>query len=436
MWNHGRKHGTVDENRLARTLLAKSHIAVKEIEDMTRPLPQDPMLRRLVLQAQQAQFSRRNVLKGMGVGAAALTLAACSSGGQSELSPATDVSDTEKVVRWDNWSYYLDVTDGGDYPSLDMFEAATGIKPTYTEAIDDNNSYYGKIKDQLKLGQDIGADIACMTDFMVSRLIRFGYLAPLDYANMPNVTANLVPALKDLDYDPGRKFTLPWQGGFAGIAWNKKALPGGLTSVSDLWDPSLKGRVGVLSELRDTMGCLMLDQGTDISGDWGDDEFDQAMAVLSENVANGQIRNIKGNSYSEDLQNEDTLAAIVWSGDITMLNEEAGDRWEFALPAKGGPLWNDNFMIPMGATHKKNAEMLINHYYDPEIAAIVAAYVNYIPPVVGAKEAAIAIDPELAENQLIFPNDETLANSKVFRTLTSEEEQKYGAEFQALILGA
>lgn len=291
------------------------------------------------------------------------------------------------------------------------------------------------MKDQLKLGQDIGCDTVCLTDWMVDRWIRFGYTQELDYSMIPNA-ANLVPALKNVAFDPGRTMSLPWQGGFAGIAWNKDELPGGLTSVSDLWDSSLKGRVGVLSEMRDTMGCIMQDLGTQIDGDWGDDEFTAAIDMLQKQVTDGQIRNIKGNSYKEDLQNGDTLAAIVWSGDITQLNFEAGDHWDFALPSKGGTLWNDNFIIPIGSEHKKNAETLINYYYDPEVAAQVAAYVNYIPPVVGTKEAMIALDPELADNQLIFPSDATLDNAHVFRSLDSAEDQKYNAQFQAILLGA
>jgi spermidine/putrescine transport system substrate-binding protein len=188
--------------------------------------------------------------------------------------------------------------------------------------------------------------------------------------------------------------------------------------------------------MRDTMGLLMLDQGVDIAGDWGDEEFTAAIDLLKKQVSDGQVRNIKGNSYKEDLVNEDTLAAIVWSGDITQLNAENGDKWEFLVPEKGGTIWNDNFVVPIGSERKANAEALINYYYDPAVAAEVAAYVNYITPVVGAKEAAMEIDPELANNPLIFPDEATLAKAFVFRTLDGEEEQKYDAQFQSILLGA
>jgi spermidine/putrescine transport system substrate-binding protein len=393
------------------------------------------MVRQLVQQARNAQIARRTLLTGAGAGAAALALAACSPGANSAPTAAADSSDDDKSLNWDNWALYIDVDDAGNYPTLEAFTTKTGIKVTYSEAVDDNNTYYGKVKDQLALGQDIGADAVCLTDWMIGRLIRFGYVQELDHDNIPNL-ANLAPSLKDVSFDPGRKMSVPWQGGFAGICWNKEKVPGGISSVEELWDPQLKGRVGVLSEMRDTMGLIMLEAGVDIAGEWGDDEFAAAIDVLKKQVEDGQVRNIKGNSYKEDLVNEDTLAAIVWSGDIIQLNAENDDRWEFIVPEKGGTLWNDNFVVPIGSSRKKNAEALINYYYDPHVAAEVAAYVNYITPVVGAKEAAMAIDPELANNQLIFPDATTLDRAHVFRALSGAEEQKYNADFQGILLGA
>ncbi|GAA4060166.1 Spermidine/putrescine-binding periplasmic protein [Agromyces sp. NDB4Y10] len=402
----------------------------------SRPLPQDPVVRALIAQARQAQLTRRTLLAGGAAGASALALAACSTGGgQARPTAAADRSDSDKTLNWANWAAYIDEDDAGNYPTLDRFEEETGISVNYEVAVDDNNTYYGKVKDQLALGQDIGADTVCLTDWMVSRWIRLGYTQELDHDNIPNI-ANLTPALQNPDFDEGRKHSLPWQGGFAGICWNTEKVPGGLREVQDLWSADLKGRVGVLSEMRDTMGLIMLQNGVDISGDWGDAEFEAAIETLDEQVANGQIRNIKGNSYLEDLKSEDTLAAICWSGDITVLNAEAGDKWQFAIPDAGGTLWNDNFLIPVGSPRKTNAETLINYYYDPAVAAEVAAWVNYITPVVGAQEAAAAIDPELAENQLIFPNEETLSNAYIFRALSGAEEQKYQAQFQQILLGS
>jgi len=401
-----------------------------------RPLPNDPMIRQLVQSARASQLTRRGLLAGATAGAAAFALAACSTGGASgKPTPAKDQSSSDKTLTWANWQAYLDQDDNGKYPTLEAFQKQSGIKVKYDVAVDDNNTYYAKVKDQLALGKDIGADTVCLTDWMIARWIRLGYVQSFDESAIPN-KKNLTSNLVDVDFDPGRKKSLPWQSGFAGICWNKEKLPNGLKSVDDLWKPELKGKVGVLSEMRDTMGLLLLQQGVDISKDFSDDDFNKAIDTLTKEVNDGQIRNIKGNSYLNDLKSGDTLAAICWSGDITQLNAEAGDNWEFAIPEAGGTLWSDNFVIPIGSPRKANAEKLIDYYYEPEVAAEVAAWVNYITPVQGAKEAAVKIDPELADNQLIFPNEETLSKVKIFRSLSPAEEQKYQTAFQKVILGA
>ena len=398
----------------------------------------DPALRALVMAQAKTQLTRRNLLRGAGGLGLVGLLAACGTGGtgggaSAAPSAAADISGTDKAVNWANWTLYLDYDDKTrTYPTLVEFEKQTGIRANYAEDIDGNDSYYGKIQAQLSAGQDIGQDIITLTDPMAGRIIRQGYTQELNHANIPNI-ANLLPSLQDVGFDPGRKNSLTWQSGYAGIAWNKEAVPGGLRTVEDLWKPELKGRVEVLDEWRDTVGLLMMQDGIDISGDWTSDDFDAALAVLDEQIASGQIRQVKGNSYKEDLVSGDALAVICWSGDITQLNFENGDKWEFAIPEAGGTLWSDNMMVPIGSPRKTNAEKLMNYYYEPEVAATVAAYVNFICPVEGAREAMEKIDPSLVDNPLIFPTAEDLARTRVFRTLTAEEETDYGSRFQQTI---
>ncbi|MEP6479164.1 MAG: spermidine/putrescine ABC transporter substrate-binding protein [Rhodoglobus sp.] len=404
---------------------------------MTRPLPQDPIIRQLVLQAQKSQLSRRHLLQGAGIGAATLALAACAPAGTTAPKPAKDQSATDKTLTWSNWPAYIDEDDEGNYPTLVNFQSETGLTVTYKIDIDDNNTYYGTIKDQLALGKDTGADTFCLTEWMVARLIRFGYVQELDAANIPN-KKNLAPALLNPDFDPGRKKSLPWQNGFSGLAWNTEELPEGLETLDDLWDKKLKGKVTVLSEMRDTMGLILLSQGVDISSqDWGTDEYGAAIDVLEKQVSDGQIFGIKGNEYMQDFVSGDAIAAIAWSGDITVLNAEAGyEKWKFALPKQGGTLWGDTYVVPMGSPRKTNAETLMNYYYEPEVAAEVAAWVNYITPVVGAQEVAQEKYPDIADNQLIFPNADTLSRAHIFRTLDSNDDQAFNKEFQRVQLGA
>lgn len=403
-----------------------------------RQLPEDPQIRALVQAMSQRSMSRRGVLGAAGALGLGGLLAACGTGGKSGGSSASavsvkDISDTDPTVNWANWTLYLDYDEKSkSYPTLDQFKEQTGISVNYVEDIDGNDTYYGKVQGQLKAGQDIGQDLITLTDWMAGRIIRQGYTQELDHANIPNL-ANLLPDLKDVDFDSGRKNSITWQTGYAGIAWNKKKFPKGLKNVSDLWDPALKGRVTVLDEMRDTMGLLMLDHGVDITGQWGENEFGTALEDLRKNIGNGQIRQVKGNSYKSDFISGDAIAGIVWSGDIVQMNFENDDQWEFVIPEAGGTLWSDNLMVPIASPRKANAEKLINFYYEPKVAAEVAAYVNFICPVIGAKEEMEKIDPSLVDNPLIFPTEDDLSHAHVFRALDAEEETTLGSEFQSAI---
>ena len=397
-----------------------------------KPPPEDPAVRALIAQvrrAQSADVSRRHFLTGvLGAAGAAAVLAACGTGGTTSNGTG-GAGGASGPLRWANWTLYLDQSaDGKSYPTLEQFIAKSGIDVQYSEDIEDNDSFYGKVKGQLANGQDIGYDIVTLTDWMAARWIREGYTTEWDRAAMPN-TANLLPNLENVDFDPGRTHSLTWQSGFAGLAWDTTKIPGGLASVSDLWDPSLKGRVEVLSEMRDTIGLIMLEQGVDPSTHWGDNEFANALDVLKAQISSGQIRQVRGNSYAQDLVSGDAIAVIGWSGDIMALNLENDDRFKFALPDAGGTLWSDNLMVPKTSSRLADAEKLFDYYYDPQVAAQVAAWVNYITPVEGAQQAMEDVDPSLVDNELIFPSASTLANAHVFRTLTPDEEDSYNGQF-------
>lgn len=400
---------------------------------------------RRIAQIAGSSVSRRRVLQAAGLGGVAALAAACGAGGSTSsgssaagtaaasAAAAEDLSDTEKTAIWANWPLYMDIDDAsGTYPSLEAFKEATGVTVTYTEEINDNNEFYAKYRTQLEQGQPIGFDIVTPTDWMAALWIESGYAQKLDKANIPNAK-NLIPKLQGVSFDPNRDYTLPWQSGFGALGWNKAELKQAIgtdtmASLDQLFDPALKGRVTVLSEMRDTMGILLAYQGADPSN-FTEDQFNAALELLQQQVDNGQIRQVTGNDYAGALESGDVIAVIGWSGDMIQL----GDAFGVALPETGGTLWTDNMLIPVQARHKKNAELLMNHYYDPEIAAMVAAYVQYISPVQGAQEAMAKVDPALVDNQWIFPSTETLNNSYVFMTLTPDQDIAYQRAFQKAI---
>ena len=381
-------------------------------------------------------MSRRGFLGAMGAAGASAALAACGTGGgtSGQTQPSGGSGDNKTIV-WANWTLYLDYDEESrTFPSLVAFEEESGYTVEYREDIEDNVTFNGKVAPQLENGQNIGYDLVTPTDWLVAEWIAKGYVAEIDAANVPN-KENILPNLNDVTFDPGRKYSLTWQSGFGGLVWNKERVPNGLRTVEDLWSPELKGKVVVLSEMRDTIGLIMMSQGVAIDEPFTSEQFNAALAVLEQQVDSGQVKQVKGNSYKEDLINEQAWAAIGWSGDIFQINAEEGDKWGFALPDTGGTLWSDNLLIPKTATNKTGAEALMDYYYRPDVAAQVAAYVNYVCPVQGAKEEMEKIDPELAKSEWIFPTDEILNNSQVFRPLTPEEQAEYAEAFGRVIQG-
>lgn len=396
-----------------------------------RTPPADPRIAELVRRARAAQLSRRQLFRGIGVGAAALgvgSLAACAA-------PSGPGDGSQGTVRWGNWTYYLDYDeDAGTWPTLDAFMEKTNIRVEYFEDIDDNKTFIAKIKDQLKLEQDTGFDVFCLTDSSLVRLFERGELKEFDRSKMPNVSDQMIEMVQHAPFDPDRQWSIPYQAGMTGLCYNTELYPQGVRSVSDLWAPDLKGKVSLLSEQDDTLGLVMLDQGVDITGDWGDDQFYAALDVVAQQIKDGQVATVKGNSYTQDLQADTVLAGMCWSGDIAILNEEAGEeRWKFVVPDAGASLFIDSFCMPLVTDVSDQTQDLIEYYYNPEVAAEVAAYVQYVTPVAGAKAAMEKFDPALAENPLIFPDEEMSARIFDMRSLTAQEDNRYAQAFQKVL---
>ncbi|WP_327432086.1 polyamine ABC transporter substrate-binding protein [Streptomyces sp. NBC_01236] len=388
----------------------------------------------------RASLTRRSLLRASAGGALAVgglgALTGCgipaagkTQGGVS----AEDHSAKEKTINFSNWTEYMDVDDSEKHhPTLDAFTKRTGITVKYTEDINDNNEFFGKIKPQLAAGQATGRDIIVLTDWLAARLIRLGWAQKLDPSNLPHAFANLSEQFRSPDWDPGRAYSYPWQGISTVIAYNKKALDGvEVKSVSDLLDnPKLKGKVGFLTEMRDSIGMTLLDMGKD-PAKFTDDDFDAAIARLQKGVDNGQIRRFTGNDYTADLTKGDLAACLAWAGDVVQLKADSPDV-DFIIPDSGYLTSSDNMLIPNKARHKTNAERLMDYYYEPGPAAELAAYINYVCPVDGVKDELAKIDKSAADNPLIIPDKAMQAKSHAFRSLSEKEETAYESKFAKL----
>ena len=397
-------------------------------------------------------ITRRTMLQGTALAGVGAFLAACGTPAASSsptsgptATPTAVPSDaatpppTEKptpsdVLNFANWPLYIDQDESTPpkSPTLEQFTAKYGTKVNYVEAINDNDTFFGTIQPPLQAGQDTGWDIVVLTDWMASRLIRLGWVETIDTANTPNFVANLLDVYKGVEWDPDTKLRAPWQSGMTGLGFDE-ATTGPLTSLDALWtaDARWKGRVWFLSEMRDTVGLTLLKLGFK-SEDFTRDQADAAFAEIQKAVDAEIVRSFLGNDFKEGLVKGDLVLGTAWSGDIIQATLEKATL-RFVIPDEGGQLWTDNMQIPKGAQHKYTAELMIDWVYDPAIAAQMAAWIQYVSPVKGAKEALAAnSDPEvaaLAQNPLMFPDDATLAKVHIFKGLDEAEEAYMNDEF-------
>jgi spermidine/putrescine transport system substrate-binding protein len=373
--------------------------------------------------------TRRRLLGSTAAGAAALAasplLSACGTKATPQESQplVPDKSDTDKVVNFSNWSLYIDTDEdnASAHPTLDTFTKQSGVAVTYTEDINDADVLYAKLLPTMRAGQDTGYDIIVPTEDVATRWIRGGYIEELDKALLPNVGKNLLPSLQHPEWDKQRTFTVPWQSGCTGIAYNG-AVTAKVGSITELLTrPDLHGKVALLHDWRDTVPLVMLEQGVDLSS-YTDDQFFAACEVVQKAVDAGQVRAFTGNNYTELLANKAVHACLAWSGDVVQLQYDE-PKMQYSIPEAGQLIWADAMVIPQKAQHRKNAHALMNYYYEPEVAALVSAYVQYICPVVGAQAVMEKVDPSLVDNPLIFPDAAFLATTHTTR-LTDEETQK------------
>jgi spermidine/putrescine transport system substrate-binding protein len=394
-------------------------------------------------------LSRRTLLRGaLAGGAFAATgsvLAACGVKGTATQQPnngaykpactVTDVSATEKKVVFSNWPLYIDVDDNDStkHPTLDRFATSSGLSITYQEDINDNVDFYGKTRVQMGACQSIERDIIVLTDWMASRWVNFGWVQQLDRSAMPNFSAHLSPTLTGRVWDKQTHFAAPWASGMTGLAYNA-GVTGPVSTIDDLLTkPELKGKVTLLTEMNDTAGLLLLSMGKDPQN-FTDADFDAAMDKMHKAVTSGQIRKFTGNDYKEDLVKGDIAACMAWSGDVFQLAAE-NDKIKYVTPDHGAMLWSDNMLIPATSTHKANAQKVMDYYYDPAIAAELAAYVNYICPVPDAKAELAKIDQDLANSEFIFPTSATLSKTHGFQSLAEDKRKSYETKFAAAMTG-
>jgi spermidine/putrescine transport system substrate-binding protein len=363
--------------------------------------------------------------------ALSLGLAACGSdlgggGNEGDVEVAEASGEATGDLYVANWPFYIDRNTVGE------FDQATGINTTYRDEVDDNNVIFTKLQPLLDQGDSGGRDIVVVTDWMAKKMYDLGYLQEFDQDAIAPAKENLVSSLQSPSFDPERKFSIPWQSGMTGLVVNTAEAPD-VDEIADIFDPKYKGRVTVLTELRDTVPLVMKSMGVDPADATADDWF-AAIDKLREAVDSGQLRDFTGNSYTNAVARGDAAIAIGWSGDAIQLQADNPDI-EFVMPKEGCILWSDNMVIPVGAPNPDAAYEWINYVYEPKNQAQIADYNYYFTPVDGVKEILEKQGSPAAKSPLVFPTDDYTADCSNQPDPPEDSVEEIEQEFQSLITG-
>jgi spermidine/putrescine transport system substrate-binding protein len=359
-----------------------------------------------------------------------IVVAACGTGIEGPVETNAVKVELEPKATGDvtisNWPLYI------DKKTVPDFEKATGVDVEYKEDINSNEEFFSKVQPELTEGQSGGRSMMVLADYMVSKMIKLGFLEELDHSALPEVEANLAKNLRHPPFDPERKYSIPWQSGMTGIIVNKEKAPD-VHSICDLFDPKYKGKVDFLNEVRETVPLVMKCEGVDpeeaTEADWL-----KAIEKLKQGVEDGQISRFTGNDYAQDLTSGNAVAVMGWSGDAVQLQAD-NPNLEWRMPTEGCMLWSEDMIIPVGAPNPTAAEAFMNYVYKPEVQANIAAYVNYVTPVEHVQEVLQKTEPEVAENHLIFPSEEFTKNCSPTPTLEGEEEKNVIKAFDEVLNG-
>lgn len=365
------------------------------------------------------QFAARGAMGVGGLSLAALA-AACGRG----------KDDDGHSLFVENWPAYIDVTNDGSSGTIDRFRAATAIDLRYGETIIDNQEYFARIQPRLGTGRTIEPDVIVVTFWLAARLIRLGWVDPLPLEQVPNA-ANLDEGLQQPNWDPTGRYSLPWQTVLVGIGYNRDATGRDLRSIDDLFDPRFKGKVGMLTEMRDTIGMIMLGLGLDPSTVSSFDQAAPAFERLERAKQDGQVRAFTGNDYVDDLATGNFAACLAWAGDVAQISKD-NPNVRFVIPEQGGLLGTDTMVMPKGARHRLAAARWMNFVYDPAQAARIAAAVQAFSPVTGTRAELARFDEALAANPLMFPDEATRARLQFFANLSEDVEQQFDEAFSRI----
>jgi spermidine/putrescine-binding protein len=258
---------------------------------------------------------------------------------------------------------------------LDDFTAKYGIKVNY-----DTYSSNEEMLAKLQAGAS-GYDVVIPSDYTVVIMLKQNMLTPLDMSRIPNF-ANVDKRFADQYYDPGNKYTVPYQWGTTALAYDAANVPSEPKHWADLWDPAYKNKLVLLDDSREVPGMALQVLGFD-KNSTNPAELDQAKQKLLELKPNILLFN--SDDPETALITGEAWAGLVFNGNAALGHGE-NSNIAYICPTEGCGVWFDNLAIPKGAPHPDAAMAFMDFVLDPKESILISQEFPYSSPNAAALE--------------------------------------------------
>ena len=302
----------------------------------------------------------------------------------------------EGVVRVFNWEDYI------DEEMLALFEEETGIKVDYMR--------FTLNEDMLVQVRNSPGyfDVVFPSDYAIERMIAENLLQPIDYSKVPN-EVNTLDWLRDPDYDPEHKYSVPYMWGTVGIVYDTTKVKGPIDSWSVLFDETYKGEVFMIDSPRDALGVALKYLGFSVNSK-NPVEIQAAANLLIKQKKDGIVKAYQVDETKDKMVAGEGTLAVMWSGDAQYAIS-LNPNLAYVVPKEGSNVWVDGMVIPAGAKNVDNAHAFINFMSRPDVAKANAEYIEYSSPNAPAIEL---MGEEYTGNPNLNPSQETIDNCEFF----------------------
>jgi spermidine/putrescine transport system substrate-binding protein len=289
---------------------------------------------------------------------------------------------TEYTLKLFCWPEYVPQT------VIDKFTAETGIKVAV-------ENYASNAEMLAKLLAGGAYDLIQPSEYSSEALMKQGLLQELDQEKIPNLK-NLAPEFRNMAFDPGNKYCVPWMAGFVGIVYNAEVVPGPVVGYADVFTDAHKGRIVVLDDAREIVSWGLAANNLPIN-DVSDNNLTAITPTLSDWLS--KVKVYKSDSPKTAMSNGDTDLGVVWSGEGALLFAE-NPMFQWVMPKEGVHMFVDNLAVPKTAKNKDAAEQFMNFILRPDISKMISdAFPYYNPNAEGRK----LLSPEQLNNPASYP---------------------------------